>query len=65
MNDFLTPKQKVILNRIKEKDFLTLMDFKSVYSSRPEEQLKRLIELGYLIEDIEHFGHFKYTGKEF
>ena len=63
--DFLTPKQEIILQLAEEKGFVTTLDIKRIYSTKQSEQLRRLIDLGYLAEDFNHLGRFKLTGKSF
>lgn len=65
MEEILTNRQKMILNLCKEKSYITIMDAKKFYSCRQIEQLQRLIELGFLAEDVKYFGHFIWTGKEY
>ena len=63
--DILTTRQKNILRLAKEKGYVTVLDIQRFYSENQKQQLQRLISLGYLKEDFEHFGHFKLTGKSF
>ena len=65
MIDFLTKRQVLFLEYANEKGLVTTIDIKRFYTTLPLEQLQRLVDLGYLEEDLEHFGHFKPTGKEF
>ena len=59
IQNILTEKQKILLEIVKEQGFITLPDVQRIYSTNPDKQLKRLIELGYLEEDYEHLGRFK------
>ena len=58
---YLTPKQKILLEIVKEQGFITISDIKRIYSSDPEGQLKRLIQLGILQEDQKRWGKFIFT----
>ena len=59
IQNILTEKQKILLEIVKEQGFIKISDVKRIYSTNPEKQLKRLIELGYLEEDFENLGRFK------
>jgi len=65
MKDFLTSRQKLLLEYAKEKKEIRIIDVQKFYTTKPIEQLQRLIALGYFVEDTKVFGLFKYTGKEF
>ena len=65
MQDFLTRRQILFLQYAKESGSIVATDIKKFYTTNSTAQFKRLIELSYLEEDTEHFGKFKYTGKEF
>lgn len=65
MQDFLTPRQKLLLEYAKEKKEIKINDILKFYTTKPIEQLQRLIVLGYFVENTNVFGSFKYTGKEF
>ena len=64
MKDYLTKRQIEFLRYAKENQTISSIDIKKFYTTQPLEQLKRLIELGYLKEDIV-LGKYIFTGKEF
>ena len=61
---YLTPKQKILLEIVKEQGFITIGDIRKIYSSDPEGQLKRLISLGVLQEDRSRWGKFIFPKEE-
>ena len=65
MQDFLTPRQKLLLEYAKEKKEIRIIDVQKFYTTNPIGQLQRLIALGYFAEDTNVFGSFKFTGKKF
>ena len=59
----LSPQQKILLKEAKEKGFLTLNDFKLIYSHEPTRKstMDRFIQLGYL-KETNTAGKFEYIG---